>query len=110
MCKRHLSRYANYSDLSAQNYCNILQGEIHHVVNPNPYRGVFGSDANRYAKDLQDHIDFGTSGKVAGFIAETIQVIFFSFLFSSFFSFLASIVRSEIVGVTTTSLRTLKIF
>ncbi|XP_075654371.1 alanine--glyoxylate aminotransferase 2 homolog 1, mitochondrial [Castanea sativa] len=51
----------------------IPQGEIHHVVNPDPYRGVFGSDANRYAKDLQDHIDFGTSGKVAGFIAETIQ-------------------------------------
>ncbi|KAJ4715636.1 Alanine-glyoxylate aminotransferase 2, mitochondrial, putative, expressed [Melia azedarach] len=52
---------------------NIPQGEIHHVVNPDPYRGVFGSDAASYAKDLQDHIDFGSSGKVAGFIAETIQ-------------------------------------
>lgn len=52
---------------------SIPQGEIHHVVNPDPYRGVFGSDAIRYAKDVQDHIDFGTSGKVAGFIAETIQ-------------------------------------
>ncbi|XP_050260065.1 uncharacterized protein LOC126705187 [Quercus robur] len=52
---------------------SMTQGEIHHVVNPDPYHGVFGSDANRYAKDLQDHIDFGTSGKVAGFIAETIQ-------------------------------------
>lgn len=51
-----------------------MQGEIHHVVNPDPYRGVFGSDAASYAKDLQDHIDFGSSGKVAGFIAETIQV------------------------------------
>ncbi|KAK4411626.1 Alanine--glyoxylate aminotransferase 21, mitochondrial [Sesamum angolense] len=51
----------------------IPQGEIHHVLNPNPYRGVFGSDANRYAQDVQDHIDHGTSGKVAGFIAETIQ-------------------------------------
>ena len=50
------------------------QGEIHHVLNPNPYHGVFGSDASRYASDLQDHIDHGTSGKVAGFIAETIQV------------------------------------
>ncbi|KAL0381588.1 UNVERIFIED_CONTAM: Alanine--glyoxylate aminotransferase 21, mitochondrial [Sesamum angustifolium] len=29
----------------------IPQGEIHHVLNPNPYRGVFGSDANRYAQD-----------------------------------------------------------
>ncbi|KAK4417254.1 Alanine--glyoxylate aminotransferase 21, mitochondrial [Sesamum alatum] len=51
----------------------IPQGEIHHVLNPNPYRGVFGSDAKRYAEDVQDHIDHGTSGRVAGFIAETIQ-------------------------------------
>jgi alanine-glyoxylate transaminase/(R)-3-amino-2-methylpropionate-pyruvate transaminase len=58
-----------------------LQGEIHHVVNPDPYRGIFGTDANLYAKDVQDHIDFGTSGKVAGFIAETIQVFFFFFFF-----------------------------
>lgn len=43
-------------------------------MNPDPYRGLFGSDANSYAKDVQDHIDYGTSGKVAGFIAETIQV------------------------------------
>lgn len=43
-------------------------------MNPDPYRGLFGSDANIYAKDVQDHIDYGTSGKVAGFIAETIQV------------------------------------
>lgn len=52
----------------------MLQGEIHHVVNPDPYRGIFGSDAKSYAKDVQEHIDFGTSGKVAGFISETIQV------------------------------------
>lgn len=51
-----------------------MQGEIHHVVNPDPYRGVFGSDAKLYAKDVQDHIDYGSSGNVAGFIAETIQV------------------------------------
>ncbi|XP_022741545.1 alanine--glyoxylate aminotransferase 2 homolog 1, mitochondrial [Durio zibethinus] len=51
----------------------IPEGEIHHVVNPDPFRGVFGSDAARYAKDVQDHIDYGTSGKVAGFIAETFQ-------------------------------------
>lgn len=51
-----------------------FQGEIHHVINPDPYRGVFGSDASCYARDLNDHIDYGTSGKVAGFISETIQV------------------------------------
>jgi alanine-glyoxylate transaminase/(R)-3-amino-2-methylpropionate-pyruvate transaminase len=43
-------------------------------MNPDPYHGFFGADANSYAKDVQDHIDYGTSGKVAGFIAETIQV------------------------------------
>ncbi|KAK9134353.1 hypothetical protein Syun_013683 [Stephania yunnanensis] len=52
---------------------SIPQGEIHHVVNPDPYRGGFGSDAHHYAKDVQDHISYGTPGKVAGFIAETIQ-------------------------------------
>ncbi|XP_065875023.1 alanine--glyoxylate aminotransferase 2 homolog 1, mitochondrial [Euphorbia lathyris] len=51
----------------------IPQGEIHHVINPDPYRGIFGSDPTGYAKDVQDHIEYGTSGKVAGFIAETIQ-------------------------------------
>lgn len=56
------------------NFFGDLQGEIHHVLNPNPYRGAFGADAKRYADDVQDHIDHGTSGKVAGFIAETIQV------------------------------------
>jgi len=43
-------------------------------VNPDPYRGLFGTDANSYAKDVQDYIDYGSSGQVAGFIAETIQV------------------------------------
>ncbi|XP_054820967.1 alanine--glyoxylate aminotransferase 2 homolog 1, mitochondrial [Prosopis cineraria] len=51
----------------------IPEGEIHHVMNPDPYHGVFGSDASCYAKEVQDHIDYGTSGKIAGFIAETIQ-------------------------------------
>ncbi|KAH8502924.1 hypothetical protein H0E87_014292 [Populus deltoides] len=52
---------------------SIPQGEIHHVINPDPYRGIFGSDPTGYAKDVQDHIDYGTSGKVAGFVSETIQ-------------------------------------
>ncbi|KAK4760955.1 hypothetical protein SAY87_005848 [Trapa incisa] len=52
---------------------SIPQGEVHHVMNPDPYRGPFGSDASKYAKDLQDHIDYGTCGRVAGFIAETFQ-------------------------------------
>eukprot|EP01018_Ginkgo_biloba_P014953 Gb_08982 [translate_table: standard] len=52
---------------------NVVQSGVHHAVNPNPYRGVFGCDGKQYAKDVQDLIDFGTSGRVAGFIAETIQ-------------------------------------
>ncbi|KAH7683536.1 alanine-glyoxylate transaminase / (R)-3-amino-2-methylpropionate-pyruvate transaminase protein [Dioscorea alata] len=51
----------------------IPQGEIHHVMNPNPYRGAFGSDAVSYAKEVEDHINFGSSGNIAGFIAETFQ-------------------------------------
>ncbi|KAJ0041106.1 hypothetical protein Pint_26737 [Pistacia integerrima] len=47
----------------------IPPGEIPHVVNPDPYSGIFGSNTALYAKDVQDHIDFGSSGKVAGFIA-----------------------------------------
>uniref|UniRef100_A0A0D6R0N5 alanine--glyoxylate transaminase n=1 Tax=Araucaria cunninghamii TaxID=56994 RepID=A0A0D6R0N5_ARACU len=52
---------------------NTVQGGFHHVMNPNPYRGEFGSDGEKYAKDVKDLIDYGTSGCVAGFIAETIQ-------------------------------------
>jgi len=51
-------------------------------MNPDAYRGVLGADANSYAKDVQDHIDYGTSGKVAGFIAETIQVCIKSIIFN----------------------------
>lgn len=43
-------------------------------MNPNPYRGAFGSDAVSYAKEVEDHINFGSSGNIAGFIAETFQV------------------------------------
>ncbi|KAG6773594.1 hypothetical protein POTOM_020883 [Populus tomentosa] len=64
--------YCNLIDASGSDR-RILQGEIHHVINPNPYRGIFGSDPTGYAKDVQDHVDYGTSGKVAGFISETIQ-------------------------------------
>ncbi|KAJ0096493.1 hypothetical protein Patl1_27444 [Pistacia atlantica] len=51
----------------------IPQGEIYPVVNPDPYHRIFGSNVALYAEDVQDHIDFGSSGKVSGFIAETIQ-------------------------------------
>jgi 4-aminobutyrate aminotransferase-like enzyme len=48
-------------------------------LNPDRYRGPFGYDdanaASKYAWDVKNMIEHGTSGKVAGFIAETIQVI-----------------------------------
>ncbi|KAJ8650825.1 hypothetical protein MRB53_003848 [Persea americana] len=52
---------------------NVVQSGVHHAMNPDPYRGIFGSDGEKYAKDVQDLIDYGTCGQVAGFIAEAIQ-------------------------------------
>ncbi|XP_073311632.1 alanine--glyoxylate aminotransferase 2 homolog 3, mitochondrial-like [Primulina huaijiensis] len=52
---------------------NVVQSGVHHAVNPDPYRGLFGADGEKYAKDVQDLIQFGTSGHVAGFISEAIQ-------------------------------------
>lgn len=46
---------------------------MHHAMNPDPYRGVFGNDGVAYARDLQDLIQSATPGRVAGFIHETIQ-------------------------------------
>lgn len=46
---------------------------IHHALNPDPYRGAFGNDGLRYAEDVKDLITTATPGRVAGFIAETIQ-------------------------------------
>ena len=50
---------------------------VHQAVNPNTYRGPFGPDVpnvgKKYALEVQDLINFSTSGQVAGFIAETIQ-------------------------------------
>ena len=42
-------------------------------MNPDPYRGAFGGDGLKYAADLRDQIMTATSGRVAGFMAETIQ-------------------------------------
>ncbi|XP_057975097.1 alanine--glyoxylate aminotransferase 2 homolog 3, mitochondrial-like [Malania oleifera] len=52
---------------------NVPQVGVHHAMNPDQYRGIFGSDGVKYAKDVQDIIDYGTCGRVAGFIGEAIQ-------------------------------------
>ncbi|XP_013630040.1 alanine--glyoxylate aminotransferase 2 homolog 2, mitochondrial isoform X2 [Brassica napus] len=52
---------------------NVVQTGTHHALNPDPYRGVFGSDGEKYARDVQDLIQYGTTGHIAGFICEAIQ-------------------------------------
>lgn len=50
---------------------------VHHALAPYPYRGPFGyadPDAGKkYANDVKDIIDSATPGKIAAFIAESIQ-------------------------------------
>ena len=50
-----------------------LLGGIHHVANPDPYRGVFGADTDAYLSEIDQTIQYSTSGKLAGFIVEPIQ-------------------------------------
>ncbi|KAL2330590.1 hypothetical protein Fmac_018171 [Flemingia macrophylla] len=54
---------------------NVVQSGVHHAVNPDPYRGLFGSDGEKYVRDVEEIINFGTSGNVAAFISESIQGI-----------------------------------
>jgi alanine-glyoxylate transaminase/(R)-3-amino-2-methylpropionate-pyruvate transaminase len=50
---------------------------VHHAIAPDPYRGPYGRndpDAGRkYAADVKQVIDYTTSGRVAAFLAESIQ-------------------------------------
>lgn len=50
---------------------------VHHAVSPYPYRGPHGHDdpdaGRKYADDIKSLIDYATPGKIAGFIAESIQ-------------------------------------
>jgi alanine-glyoxylate transaminase/(R)-3-amino-2-methylpropionate-pyruvate transaminase len=50
---------------------------VHHAITPDPYRGLWGRDdadaGKKYAADVQNLIDYATSGQVAAFIAESIQ-------------------------------------
>jgi alanine-glyoxylate transaminase/(R)-3-amino-2-methylpropionate-pyruvate transaminase len=52
---------------------------FHHALAPYPYRGPFGYDdpnaGHKYANDVKELIEYATPGKVAGFIAESIQGI-----------------------------------
>ena len=50
-----------------------LLGGIHHVANPDRYRGIFGADTDAYLAEIDATIQHSTSGKLAGFIVEPIQ-------------------------------------
>lgn len=66
------------SDLCSGNFVFVVvccwKTGVHHAVNPDPYRGVFGSDGEKYARDVQEIIQYGTTGHIAGFVCEAIQV------------------------------------
>jgi len=50
---------------------------VHHAMEPYPYRGPYGYDdadaGRKYAADVKSLIDYATPGRVAAFIAESIQ-------------------------------------
>ncbi len=50
---------------------------VQHAIAPDPYRGPYGKDdpeaGKKYAADVQNLIQFGSSGNVAAFFAESIQ-------------------------------------
>ena len=58
---------------------------VHHALAPDRYRGVYGYDdseaGNKYAADVQNLIQFATPGKVAAFVAESIQGVGGSIVF-----------------------------
>ena len=50
---------------------------VHHAKMPDTYRGPYGMDdpdaGKKYAADVEELIQFGTSGRIAAYIAESIQ-------------------------------------
>ena len=50
---------------------------VHHAIAPDPYRGPYGRNdpeaGKKYAADVKQVIDYTTSGRVAAFLAESIQ-------------------------------------
>ena len=49
---------------------------VHHAIAPDPYRGLHAGDSQagrKYADDVKSLIDYATPGRVAAFIAESIQ-------------------------------------
>ena len=50
-----------------------LMGGIHHVADPNQYRGAYGAGVEPYLDEIDRTITGSTSGKLAGMIIEPVQ-------------------------------------
>ena len=50
-----------------------LPGNVQFAMSPNQYRGRFGDDVDAYLAALDDTIQFGTCGRLAGMIIEPVQ-------------------------------------
>jgi alanine-glyoxylate transaminase/(R)-3-amino-2-methylpropionate-pyruvate transaminase len=50
-----------------------LLGGIHHIANPDPYRGIFGADTQAYLDEIDRTIQYATPGRLAGLLVEPIQ-------------------------------------
>eukprot|EP00798_Chlamydomonas_sp_ICE-L_P026930 gene26931-4553_t len=78
MCLRNAYHGVSYTTMGACGHGTWKQpiptnfGMIH-ALNPDPYRGAFGDDGPKYAEDVKDLIATATSGRVAGWMSETIQ-------------------------------------
>lgn len=50
-----------------------LLGGIHHVANPDAYRGIYGDKTDAYLDEIEQTIHYATSGQLAGMIVEPVQ-------------------------------------
>ena len=50
-----------------------LLGGIHHIANPDPYRGIFGDDTQAYVDEVERTIAHATPGRLAALLVEPIQ-------------------------------------
>ncbi|THU69546.1 hypothetical protein C4D60_Mb08t15550 [Musa balbisiana] len=62
-----------YLNHAVADFAEALASKFPGDLKAHQYRGIFGSDGEKYAKDVEEIIDYGTSGRVAGFISEAIQ-------------------------------------
>lgn len=59
--------------ISAFRHAVPLAPGVHHIANPDPYRGIFGAHTQAYLDEIERTIQFATPGKLAGLLVEPIQ-------------------------------------